>query len=224
MAKELTPEQREKRRAAAKARRQARRAEALQAKENVVDLFGAPGARNDPDNVLPSGKDGPRPEHRKTRPRKKMRLSPNMTEVMNRIASGETTMKEVVAAMDPEELVRGRFKAQDGTFVGRPPAFVPAEFHNECIRELMRRGQELYRSNFLNAINVFTQVMNDATVEPAQRLKAAQYIWERLEGKVPERVEVAAAEPWQQIIDGIVAEAEDEQIARANRVLGGATE
>jgi hypothetical protein len=223
MPKDLTPEQRAKRREAAKRRREAKK-NGTTPQATVVDLFGSTGARNDPDDVLPGGKDGPRPEHRKTRPRKRVRLSPNFTEVMDKVAAGETTLKEVVAAMDPEELVRGQFKAQDGTFKGRPPSFVPQEFHNECIRELLRRGQELYRSHFLIAIQAFTQIAADPEIDPAQRLKAAQYIWERVEGKVPERVEVAQAQPWQTIIDGIVAEAEDEAITRANRVLNGSAE
>lgn len=217
MAKDMSPEAKAKRLQAQRDRR-ARKKEAA---SNVTELFGEPGARNDPDDVLPGGQHGPRPAHRKTRPRQKMRLSPNMTEVMTDIREGRTTMREVVQAMDPEELVRGRFKATDGTFKGRPPAMVPAEFHSECLRELLKRGTQLYRDSFLKAIEIFVEIAADPMVEPAQRLKAAQYIWERVEGKVPERVEVAAVQPWESIIDGIVAEAEDEQIARASRLLSG---
>lgn len=217
---DMTQEQKDKKRAAQRARRQRKK----EAADNVTELFGQPGARNDPDDVLPGGQHGPRPAHRKTRPRQKMRLSPNMTEVMTDIREGRTTMREVVSAMDPEELVRGRFKATDGTFKGRPPALVPAEFHSECIRELLKRGTELYRDSFLKAIETFVQIAADPDVDAGQRLKAAQYIWERVEGKVPDRVEVAVAQPWETIIDGIVAEAEDDNIARAARILNGTGE
>lgn len=199
-----------------------RRAEKKRSRESeaqVVELFGQTGARDDPDDILPHGQHGPRPAHRKTRPRKKVRLSPNLTEVMNRISNGETTMDEVVSAMDPEELVRGQFKGTDGRF-RRAPDIVPASFHQACIRELLKRGQQLYRENFLVAIQAFTEIAADPDVSTSDRLKAAQYIWERVEGKVPDRVEIAQAEPWQTLIDGIIAEAEDDQISRATRVLG----
>lgn len=208
----MDPEEKKRRARERKKQRQQERGE-------VVELFGGPAPRNNPDDVLGHGQHGPRPEHRKTRPRDKVRLSPNMTEVMRRINAGETTMDDVVAAMDPEELVRGCFKGSDGKFK-RPPTIVPAAFHQACVRELLQRGQRLYRTHFLTAIEAFTQIAADPEMEPQHRLKAAQYIWERVEGKVPDRVEVAAAKPWETIIDGIIAEAEDDQISRAARVLG----
>jgi hypothetical protein len=64
-------------------------------------------------------------------------------------------------------------------------------------------------------------VANNENFEPKDRLKAAQYIIERVAGKTPERIEVAQAQPWETLISGIVAEAEEESISRAARILAG---
>lgn len=129
------------------------------------------------------------------------------------------TMEEFVAGLTPEELVRGRLKDKNGGFSGRPPAWVPHEFHRACMRELMKRGKELWQVNYLAAIEAMTQVatgkVKGATV--GDRVRAATFVIERLEGKVPEIVLVADESPWAMIIDDIVAQVPDEQIAAAKR-------
>lgn len=200
----------------------------------VVSIFGEGAIEPpmDPDGIRPEsqpirgtegvtyqGANGPR----KTPPRKEMkqRVGARWSQVLRDIDEGKITMSEFVKALTTEELVRGKLKAQDGTWKGAPPKWVPAEFHSACMKELLKRGKETYQQSFITAIEVFTAVAGDKGADPALRLKAAQYIWERVEGKVPERVEVSAAEPWEQIIGGIVAEAEDDAIANASRVLNG---
>lgn len=192
----------------------------LAANENVVALFGVePGTpvepRTDPDQVIPAN------PGRDTGKRKKVRMGKRMTLMLEDINSGRVTMNDVVAAMDVEELARGQIRAKDGTFRGAPMKWVPAEFHAACMREMLKRGQALYRENFLVAVEAFTAIAKSEDVEPQHRLKAAQYIWERVEGKIPDKVEIGGiTEPWEQIISGIVAEAEDEAISRATQILG----
>jgi hypothetical protein len=158
-----------------------------EANAQVVDLFGGSHPRTDPDQQVP--------QNDPKKPRTRIRVGRRFTELDAKIRSGEITMREFVAMLEPDELVRGRLKDKNGNFSGAPPKWVPSEFHAECVRELLRRGQVMYRENFLDAIKVFTDIAKDVTVDPAQRLKAAQYVWERVEGKVPDRVEVAAAQP-----------------------------
>jgi hypothetical protein len=186
-----------------------------EANAQVVDLFGGNQPRHDPDGIVP--------ENDPKKKRKKIRVGRRFTELDDMVRQGKITMKEFVATLEPEELVRGKLRDKNGNFTGAPPKWVPAEFHSECVRELLRRGQEMYRDSFLVAIEVFTKVADGSIpgVDPKDRLKAAQYIWERVEGKVPDRVEVAHAEPWETIISGIVAEAEDSAIQRASHVLSG---
>jgi hypothetical protein len=135
------------------------------------------------------------------------------------ILRGEINVEDLTV----EELVRGRPKAADGTFRGANPRVVPKAFHDACIKELMKRGQELYRDAYLDVVKVFIDIAKDPKVEPADRLRAAKYVWERIEGKVPDKVEIGGTtDPWQQVIDGIVAEVEDEQIQRAKDMLNDA--
>lgn len=196
----------------------------------VVDLFATRGQGvEDPDAVRPvvgppaPGKfKGPKTgAPRKRPPRMKTKLSPKISDIQYRIERGEITMKDLVATMTPEELVRGQLMSSAGDFRGRPPAFIPAEFHTECMRELLRRGEDIWRNAYLKSIEVFAKLAADETLDAKDRMKAAQYVIERVAGKTPEKIEVAVAQPWETIIGGIVAEAEDDAIARATRILSG---
>lgn len=133
------------------------------------------------------------------------------------------TLEEFVQQLTPEELVRGKLRDKNGNFTGRPPSWVPAEFHRACIRELMRRGKEMWQLNYLEAITAMTEIAKGAVpgVKPGDRLKAAQFVVERLEGKTPEIVLVGHDEPWQVVIDDIVAQVPDEQIAAAKAARYG---
>jgi hypothetical protein len=106
--------------------------------------------------------------------------------------------------MDDEELARGQFKDHGGKFRGRPPRVVPKDIHDKMVRELLQRGQRMFQESYLNAISVMENIALDPRAEHKDRIKAAQYIIERLAGKVPERVVFESADPWQQIIDDII--------------------
>lgn len=144
-----------------------------------------------------------------------------MMQIMERTG---VTMDEYVKSLSNEELARGQIRGSDGVFRGRPPAWVPREFHRECLRELMRRGRVLWQENYVQAIRVMTQVASGEIkgASVADRLRAAQYVVERMEGKIPERVEIQVDAPWQDAIADIVAEVSDEQIASARRMLASA--
>jgi len=107
------------------------------------------------------------------------------------------TMQEFVEGLSSEELANGRLKDHRGMFSGQAPQWVPREFHQACIRELLSRGATLYRENYVEAIKTMTSIANDKRVKPGDRIKAAQFVIERLEGKVPERLEITTDAPWQ---------------------------
>lgn len=127
------------------------------------------------------------------------------------------SMEEFVQTLTPEELVRGKLRDKDGGFKGRHPSWVPAEFHRACVRELMRRGKELWQLNYLDAITAMTQIATGKVkgASAGDRLRAAQFVVERLEGKAPEIVLVGHDEPWQIIIDDIVAQVPDDMVQAA---------
>lgn len=145
--------------------------------------------------------------------------------MMDMLEKTNMTMEEFVAGLTPEELVRGRLKDKNGNFQGRAPAWVPHEFHRACMRELMKRGKELWQVNYLAAIEAMTDIATGkgvgAVATPGERLRAAQFVVERLEGKVPEIVLVADESPWSMIIDDIVAQVPDEQVEAARQARNG---
>lgn len=186
--------------------------------ETVVHLFGKP----DP---LEPAEDPEALRQSPGRPRgKRVHASRKLTDVMDKIEAGTLTMQEFVETLSPEELVRGQLKDYEGKFRGRPPKWIPAEFYQACIRQLLKQGDAMWREAFFESIKTFTQIAQDTRLDPKDRLKAAQYVIERVAGKTPDKVEVSVVQPWEQIIGGIVAEAEDEAIARAARVLHGTSD
>lgn len=190
------------------------RAKKLVETTNVVEgLFGKEAAdaaeEARPKHEMPTGKNkkaqAERPP-RKTPRRKKIRMGAGWTRAMDKMDAEGITMAEFVATLSPEELARGQLKNEKGSFVGAPPRWVPQEFYKECIRELMRRGKTMYQENYLSAIRAMTELANDKRVPEKDRIKAAQFVIERIEGKVPERLEIGASEPWQELLVGILVD------------------
>lgn len=192
------------------------KAQRQEERETVVQMFGRAPLKEDPPMDPNADRPGPAKGLRKGRV---AAVSARMAEIQDRIDAGTITMTEFVKCLTPEELIRGQLKAHDGTFKGRPPKWVPQEFYQACVRELLARGENKWREAFLDAVDVFTEIAKDPRLDAKDRMKAAQYVIERVAGKTPERIEVATVAPWEQMISGIVAEAEDEAIANAARIL-----
>lgn len=187
----------------------------------VVEMFGAKGkGRNKGDVVPPPGTRSDRTGRKRT---PMISLGQRWSKIHENVRNGEYTWEEFAATLTPEELARGQLMDSAGTFQGRPPAFVPRAFHDACIRELLARGQVLYKENYVQAIKTMTAISNDERFQAKDRIKAAQFVIERLEGKVPDKLEISAADPWQAVIADIVAEAEDDQIVRAQEYLNRST-
>lgn len=178
------------------------------------------GLFNDPAEEEPkpyTGKMGPR----STPPRKKVFLAPSWTQRLKEMEESGVTMEDFVKGLSPEELARGQVMI-DGHFRGAPPKWVPQEFYHACVRELMRRGKQLYQENYLQAIEAMTAIATNGMFEAKDRIKAAQFVIERIEGKVPEKLEIGVDAPWQQLLRGIVVDVPDDApmrtFAEAERV------
>lgn len=136
--------------------------------------------------------------------RNEQRVQGRMAQFMH----GEITVED----LDDEELLQGRVRDREGMFRGRPPKLIPREFHEAITRELLSRGERIIREHYLKAIDTFVKIAADPNVEPKDRLKAAQYVWERMAGKLPDKVEVKAkVEPWQEDISAIITKEPGEQ-------------
>lgn len=114
--------------------------------------------------------------------------------------SGELSVED----LDQEELLRGQLRDRNGSFQGRPPLLIPREFHLKLTHELMHRAEGTIRENFDEAIQVFIDVMKDPRVRAQDRLYAAQYVWERLAGKIPEKQVVEASiRKWEEVAEKV---------------------
>lgn len=111
-----------------------------------------------------------------------------------------------VADLDDEELRVGRCRDKAGRIPRQTERtrLVPADLYDQMVAEHLRRSNEKLRSQMDVALGTMVDIMSDDTVEPRERLQAAQYLYERVAGKTPERVQVAVAKaPWEEVIDGI---------------------
>lgn len=100
-----------------------------------------------------------------------------------------------VEDLDDEELAQGRLRASDGTFRGRPPTILPTELVQAMKREWMSRAQNKLKDALMEkGIGTLVELAG-SSVDDAVRLRAANIIIERLMGKVPDKIEVAAEDP-----------------------------
>jgi hypothetical protein len=105
-----------------------------------------------------------------------------------------------------QELLTGRLNDHEGMRRGRPPRLIPIEFHQAIVAETIKRGERLFREAFVEAIEAFTDIASSPNEESKDRLKAAQYIVERVMGKIPEKVEhKGEIAPWEILVQGLVS-------------------
>lgn len=117
-----------------------------------------------------------------------------------------------VQDLDDEELRVGRCRAANGKIprVGSRTEVMPQQLYDSMIQEHFKRSNEKLRSQLDVALATMVDIMQDDTCEPKDRMDAAKYLYERVAGKTPERVQVAVTrEPWEEVLGGIA------QISRA---------
>jgi hypothetical protein len=111
-----------------------------------------------------------------------------------------------VADLDDEELRAGRCRDESGNVPrtrGKTQP-IPRDMYDEMVAEHERRFTHKLRENLDTMVDVMVEVATDDTVEPRDRLEAAKYIFERVAGKTPERVQIAVAKaPWEEVLHGI---------------------
>lgn len=121
------------------------------------------------------------------------------------LLSGKLSVED----LDDEEVAMGRLKAADGTFRGRPPVVVPAELVQAMRREWLSRAEDKLREALLErGIGTLTELAGSDRVDPAVRLRAAQALIERVMGKVPDKIQLAAEDPVEALFRNILADPE----------------
>lgn len=128
---------------------------------------------------------------------------------MQRIIVGESVAAVMrgeidVSQWDAEELRRGRKRASDGTFRGRPTRMIPREVYDELRRRTAHEFYEMVRQELIPAMEVVVAMARGDEPADATRLKACEQIIERFVGKAPERVTVTATrQPYEDLFDGL---------------------
>lgn len=108
-------------------------------------------------------------------------------------------------ALDDEEVARLQLRRSDGTFAGGKPSLVPRELADAHARELLGRNTKLLREVLLKGTEVFIEVMDDSNASAADRMKAAQYLHDRLLGPAKQTIEVRAEiKPWEAAAQNII--------------------
>lgn len=113
------------------------------------------------------------------------------------------TGQEDVTTWENEEIRRGRKRDKNGGWRGREPLVIPMALHEEAIKRTFEEAQELFREGLVPAVKYLTSIVEDASVEDKDKLKAVSMILDRVLGKPLERVEInTEPEPWE---DAVVA-------------------
>lgn len=115
--------------------------------------------------------------------------------------------------LDNEELARGQCRDINGTFKGVAPKMVPKSLHDAMMRSLLSRAQEHFRAGLIDSVDALVSIAKGTAFEPADRIKAASIVIDRVMGKTPEVLITAEAKPWETIFDNISRKPDTESAA-----------
>jgi hypothetical protein len=125
---------------------------------------------------------------------KRTRLSRGNTDIVE----GRVNFDE----WDDEEILRGRKRAEDGSWRGRPPSIVPAVVHQQVVKRNVTAAQAILTESVERAAEVLKELMDGADVKDETKLRAATLVLERIMGKQPDVVAVTVADKPYQVLMG----------------------
>ena len=136
-----------------------------------------------------------------------------VNERMRKVISGEIALSE----LDEEELARGQLRGANGKFSGNAPLVVPRAMHAKMTTELFKRADDAMKSSLVNAVQTLTTIMESDLSDPKDKLKAAQWLIERVMGKTPEQLIVGQQQPWEQLLVKITSDKKEHYEAFVQR-------
>lgn len=145
-------------------------------------------------------------------PRDSAYNNPEVQERMTRyqkFISGLISVKD----LDDEELARGQFRDRKGGFSGNPPKQIPREMHDQFVAELFERADMRLREGLVACVDTMVEVASSPVYEAKDRLKAAQWVFERVRGKAPDVVVHQQDKPWEHVLQGITGGSREESRA-----------
>lgn len=108
-----------------------------------------------------------------------------------------------VEDLDDEELARGQCKGADGRFGQSPPRMIPKAIHDQMVQQLFVRANEQLRHDLLGAVKALGTIAHGEAFEPADRIKAATVIIDRVMGKTADVVIHKQDKPYEMILTSI---------------------
>jgi hypothetical protein len=109
---------------------------------------------------------------------------------------------------DDEELLRGRRRNKNGRFVGRPPTVIPAALHKELTRRRYSKAHDLLADSLVDAALMLRSIINDELADAADRIKAAEVMFNRVVGRPREQVSLAiqteGPAPWERLVSAAI--------------------
>ena len=136
-------------------------------------------------------------------------VNPETGETLRRGWANFANGKIPWSELDDEELARLQVRGRNGQFSGPRPRVIPRELIQMHTRELFARNEKLMKDVILKATSVFTDVIDSTTASDADKMRAAQYLHDRILGKTPDKVELKAElKPWETLASeiGIITE------------------
>lgn len=127
-----------------------------------------------------------------------------------------------VEDLDDEELRYGRCRDAAGRIprVNNKTQTIPRDIFDAMVLEHERRTDQKLRQQLDVMLEVMIDVATDDTVEPRDRLEAAKYLFERVAGKTPEKVNVTVQKaPWEELMGGIAHISREESRRRREGVV-----
>lgn len=108
-----------------------------------------------------------------------------LTPMWVRIANGEVDLSRYT----DEEILTGEIYMADGRRLPTPPTF-PDVWVREQIKRGLRKAERTIREGAMTALDVYREILEDDTLEPKDRLKAADFFTTRFLGKPDQHVHV----------------------------------
>lgn len=139
----------------------------------------------------------------------------NNPEVQTRMTRYQQFLSGLIKVedLDDEELARGQFRDRAGEFSGKPPKQIPREMHDQFVTELFQRADVRLKEGLVACVDTMVEVATSPVYEAKDRLKAAQWVFERVRGKAPEVVVHTQDKPWEHVLQGISGGSREESRA-----------
>jgi len=135
----------------------------------------------------------------KPRPRKRNRNA-RVPDRYQQLIDGVITVDD----LDDEEIARGQLRDVNGRFTGGTPRAIPWVMHDALRGAMERRMQRQLMAKMPEVTEQLLKVATDPRTNSVARIQAAQLVYERAFGKVPDKseVKVEVTAKWEQAAKG----------------------